>query len=59
MPIYESDLKRLQELRERAKGQERKEIQEKIDYLFLYNPKRTKRKRKKKIKIQNPDDMWW
>ncbi len=59
MPVYESDLKRLQELRERAKGQERKEIQEKIDSLFLSNPKRTKRKRKKKIKIQNPDDMWW
>lgn len=57
--IYSSDLENLQELREQARGSERKEIQQRIDDIFLKNPPKV-RKKKKKIRMpKDPDDMWY
>ncbi|GAH10584.1 unnamed protein product, partial [marine sediment metagenome] len=56
--IYHTQLDDLQEAREQATGLEREEIQKKIDDIFFKNPPK-KRQKKRKIKIKDPDDMWY
>ena len=55
--IYSTELEDLWVLREEATGDSRLEIQKKIDDHFFKNPKIV-RKKKKKIRIQDEEDMW-
>lgn len=59
MKVYSNDLASLQDMREDAHGEELKSIQAKIDNYFFKDPPKQGRKKKKKIRISNPDDMWW
>ena len=56
--IYSTELGDLQGLREQATGDSRLEIQKRIDDHFFKNPTIV-RKKKKKIRIQDEEDMWY
>jgi hypothetical protein len=58
MRIYSNNLEDLQELRDSSTGDERKEVQKRIDDIFYKNPVK-KEKKKRKRRITNPDDLWW
>ncbi len=57
--VYSTELADLQELREGASGNDKKDIQKKIDDIFFKNPTRKKKNKKKQHRITNPDDMWY
>ncbi len=53
-------LEKLQELRENTKDEDDlTNIQGAIDRKFFGTGGKAQRKKKKKQKYQNPDDMWW